>query len=175
MEARAKNKNNTVLDPSTTWGAPFAVAPWCQKKDPMPAPDEYPGYDTSQEGSHSVVFHQLYGGQAAWKDDCYMMLTETIGDVNEKYWSFSDFNHTFANCPGAEKSECLRCNIKMYGMDMELRTMLQVFIEARHGGKIPNPYFDGHGKGSTIWQEYTGINNFWGYNDKAEWFTEPQV
>jgi hypothetical protein len=29
--------------------------------------------------------------------------------------------------------------------------------------------------GSTIWQEYTGINNFWGYNEKSEWYTEPQV
>lgn len=29
--------------------------------------------------------------------------------------------------------------------------------------------------GSTIWQEYTGVNNFWGYNDKGIWYTEPQV
>lgn len=28
--------------------------------------------------------------------------------------------------------------------------MLQVFIEARHGGKIPNPYFDSHGKGELV-------------------------
>ena len=29
--------------------------------------------------------------------------------------------------------------------------------------------------GSTIWQDYTGVNNFWGYNEKSEWYTEPQV
>jgi hypothetical protein len=67
MEARHSDKNNTALNPNTTWGVPFAAGPWCHDKDPMPSPDEYPG-------DQSVVFHQLYGGQAAWKDDCYMML-----------------------------------------------------------------------------------------------------
>lgn len=73
MSARQKDKSSK-LNPNITWGVPFAAAPWCRERDPVPMPDDYPGYDTKQEGNHSVVFHQLYGGNG-WKDDCYMMLT----------------------------------------------------------------------------------------------------
>ena len=73
MTARHADKDKG-LDPNTTWGAPFGIAPWCREVDPMPGPDDYPGYDTSQEGDHSVVFHQLYNG-GGWKDDCCVPLT----------------------------------------------------------------------------------------------------
>lgn len=28
--------------------------------------------------------------------------------------------------------------------------MLRGFIDTRHGGKIPNPHWDGHGKGELV-------------------------
>lgn len=54
--------------------------------------------------------------------------------------------------------------------EVDLAQMVNTYVEKQHQNTIPNPYK--YGKGHSVWPDYTGINNFWGYNDNGTWITE---